>query len=48
MQDHLTSGGILSVGANAIIPAPDSGRDRVIGIAVFPDGSKLILLDETL
>lgn len=41
-------GGILAVGANALISAPDSGKDRVIGVAVFSDGSKLVILDKTI
>ena len=48
IQDHPASGGILAVGANALISAPDSGKDRVIGVAVFSDGSKLVILDKTI
>jgi flagellin-like protein len=48
IQDHPASGGILSVGANALLSATNSGKDRVIGVAVFSDGSKLVILDKTL
>jgi archaeal type IV pilus assembly protein PilA len=48
IQDHPASGGILSVGANAVLAASNSGKDRVIGVAVFSDGSKLVILDKTL
>jgi len=48
IQDQPANGGILSVGANALIYAPDSGKDRVIGVVVFTDGSKQIIIDKTL
>jgi len=48
IQDHPSSGGILSVGANALLAAPDSGKDRVLGIALFSDGSQQVILDKTL
>jgi flagellin-like protein len=48
IQDHPSQGGILSVGANALLSAPDSGRDRVIGVAVFSDGSQQVILDKIL
>ena len=48
IQDRPANGGILAVGANALLAAPDSGKDRVIGVAVFSDGSKLVILDKTL
>jgi archaeal type IV pilus assembly protein PilA len=48
IQDHPASGGILSVGANALLSASNPGKDRVIGVAVFSDGSKLVILDKTL
>ena len=48
IQDHPASGGILSVGANALLAASNSGKDRVIGVAVFSDGSRLVILDKTI
>lgn len=48
IQDHPASGGILSIGASALLAAPDSGKDRVLGIAVFSDGSQQVILDKTL
>jgi len=48
MQDHPASGGILNIGANAMLTASNSGKDRVIGVAVFSDGSKLVILDKTI
>jgi len=48
IQNHPSNGGILSIGANAILTAPDIGKDRVIGIAVFSDGSQQVILDKTL
>jgi len=48
IQDHPASGGILSIGANALLAAPDSGKDRVMGIAVFTDGSQQVILDKTI
>jgi len=48
IQNQPASGGILSVGANALISATNPGKDRVIGVAVFTDGSKQIILDKTL
>ena len=48
IQDHPASGGTLSVGANALLAASNSGKDRVIGVAVFSDGSRLVILDKTI
>jgi len=48
LQDRPASGGILNVGANAVLSASNSGKDRVIGVAVFSDGSKLVILDKTI
>ena len=48
VQDHPSSGGILSIGANAILTATNPGKDRVIGVAAFTDGSKQIILDKTI
>lgn len=48
IQDQPSSGGILSVGSNALISAPNPGKDRVIGVVVFTDGSKQIIIDKTL
>jgi flagellin-like protein len=48
LQDRPASGGILNVGANALLAASNSGKDRVIGVAVFSDGSKLVILDKTI
>jgi len=48
LQDRPASGGILKVGANAVLSASNSGKDRVIGVAIFTDGSKLVILDKTL
>ena len=48
IQNQPASGGILSVGANALISASNPGRDRVIGVVVFTDGSKQIIIDKTL
>ena len=48
IQDHPASGGILSIGANALLAAPDPGNDRVLGTAVFSDGSQQVILDKTL
>lgn len=48
LQDRPTTGGILNVGAKAVLAASNSGKDRVIGVAVFSDGSKLVILDKTL
>jgi flagellin-like protein len=48
MQNLPASGGILSIGANAYLAAPDPGKDRVMGVAVFSDGSQQVILDKTL
>ncbi len=48
IQNQPSSGGILAVGSNALISAPNPGKDRVIGVVVFTDGSKQIILDKTL
>ncbi|WP_325409414.1 type IV pilin N-terminal domain-containing protein [Methanoregula sp.] len=48
IQNRPASGGILSIGANALLAAPDPGKDRVLGIAVFTDGSQQVILDKTL
>ena len=48
IQDHPASGGILSVGANALLAASNSGKDRVIGVAMFTDGSKSVSFDKTI
>ena len=48
VQNVPASGGILSVGATALRPASSPGKDRVIGVAVFTDGSKQIILDKTI
>jgi len=48
IQSQPSSGGILSVGSNGLISASNPGKDRVIGVAVFTDGSKQIILDKTL
>jgi len=48
IQNQPASGGILSVGANALISATNPGKDRVIGVAVFTDGSKQIIIDKIL
>jgi len=48
IQDQPASGGILSVGSNALISASNPGKDRVIGVVVFTDGSKQIIIDKTL
>ena len=48
VQSLPASGGILSVGATALIPSTNPGKDRIIGVAVFTDGSKQIVLDKTL
>ena len=48
IQDRPSSGGILSIGSNALISASNPGKDRVIGVVVFTDGSKQIIIDKTL
>jgi len=48
IQDHPANGGVLVVGANAYLAAPNPGKDRVIGVVVFTDGSKQIIIDKTL
>ncbi|MGA7628303.1 MAG: archaellin/type IV pilin N-terminal domain-containing protein [Methanoregula sp.] len=48
IQDHPSYGRVLSPGANALLSAPDYGKDRVLGIAVFSDGSQQVILDKTL
>jgi len=48
IQDQPSSGGILSIGSNAFISASNPGKDRVIGVVVFTDGSKQIIIDKTL
>ena len=48
VQNVPARGGILSVGATALLPASSPGKDRVIGVAVFTDGSKQIILDKTI
>ena len=48
VQNMPASGGVLSVGATALLPASSPGKDRVIGVAAFTDGSKQIILDKTL
>ena len=48
LQDHPASGGSLKGGASALLSASSAGKDRVIGVAVFSDGSKLVILDKTI
>jgi len=48
IQDHPNNGGILAIGANALLAAPDTGSDRVLGIALFTDGSQQVILDKTI
>ncbi|MEN6443385.1 MAG: hypothetical protein ABFC71_06520 [Methanoregula sp.] len=48
IQDRPASGGILKVGANAVLSASNSGKDRAIGVAMFSDGSNRVILDKTI
>jgi hypothetical protein len=38
----------VNVGAVAVLAATRPGKDQEVGIAVFPDGSKLVILDKTI
>jgi len=42
------SGTILPVGANAIIPASNPGKNHVVGVGVFTDGTTQVIVDTTL
>jgi hypothetical protein len=48
IQDRPASGDILKVGATAVLAATSPGRDHVVGVAVFLDGTKQIIIDKTI
>jgi archaeal type IV pilus assembly protein PilA len=48
MQDHPSNNGILNIGSVALLAASSPGKDRVIGVSVYSDGSKQVILDTTI
>ena len=47
-QIYPSTGSILPVGASATIPAANPGKNHVVGVGTFTDGSTQVLVDTTL
>jgi flagellin-like protein len=41
-------GTILPVGANAVIPASNPGKNHLVGVGLFTDGTTQVIVDTTL
>jgi archaeal type IV pilus assembly protein PilA len=48
MQNQPSTGGILNVGSFALLAASSPGKDRVVGVAAYSDGSQQVILDTTI